>query len=233
MNRSLSELLLRVGGHARSVLGVALEPAAALDFTSANPALAALDLADTAAFSAWVDAVLARAGAAVGIGRWGEDRTIYRLSPLFSGDAEARSIHLGIDLFAPVGTTVHVPLDATVHSLGDNARPGDYGPTVILEHEVDGTRLWTLYGHLAPIDTVSLPPGTRLDAGAAFAILGSWPGNGGWPPHLHFQVISDIGEHRGDFPGVAAPSEASRWLALCPDPSPLLGLGEVSVAGSP
>ena len=233
MNRGLPALLRRVGGRARPVLGVTLEPAAALDLTCGNPALAALDLADTAAFSAWIDAALGGAGAAVGIGRWGEDRTIYRFSRLFAGEAEPRSVHLGIDLFAPAGTTVHTPLDATVHSLGDNTRPGDYGPTVILEHDVEGIRFWTLYGHLAPIYGGSLPPGRRLGGGAAFAALGTWPGNGGWPPHLHFQVIADIGEHRGDFPGVAAPSEASRWLALCPDPSPLLGLGEVSVAGSP
>ncbi len=230
MSRALSELLQRVGGRARPVLGMTLEPAAALDLTAGNPTLASLDLADAAAFSAWVDAVLARAGTSVGIGRWGEDRTIYRISPLFTGEAEARSVHLGIDLFAPAGTTVHAPLDATVHSLGNNARPGDYGPTVILEHELDGTRFWTLYGHLAPIDTASLPPGRRLAAGDAFSALGTWPGNGGWPPHLHFQVIADIGTHRGDFPGVAVPSEAERWLVLCPDPTPLLGLGEVRVA---
>ncbi len=230
MSRGLPELLRRVGGHSRPVLGMALGPVAALDLTSGNRALATLDLADTAAFSAWVDAVLVRAGAAVGVGRWGEDRTIYRFSWLFAGEAEPRTVHLGIDLFAPAGTTVHAPLDATVHSLADNARPGDYGPTVILEHEVEATRFWTLFGHLAPIDVASLPPGRRLGVGTAFATLGTWPGNGGWPPHLHFQVIVDIGSHRGDFPGVAAPSEADRWLAQCPDPSPLLGLGEVPVA---
>jgi hypothetical protein len=46
--------------------------------------------------------------------------------------------------------------------------------------------------------------------------------NGGWPPHLHFQIITELLGNRGDFPGVAAPSERSRWLELSPDPNLIL-----------
>jgi len=229
---SLAELLPRLAGRAQPVLGVSLERALALDLSADNPTLADLDPTDTQAFSAFIDGVLARAGATVGVGRWGEDRSIYQFSPHFTHGPEARSVHLGVDLFAPAGTSVHAPLEATLHSTGDNARLGDYGPTVILEHDVDGTRFWTLYGHLAPLDLGSLRSGTRLRAGLAFAALGSWPDNGGWPPHLHFQAIAEIGDHRGDYPGVAAPSEAATWLARCPDPSPLLGIGGIPVAPS-
>ena len=31
-----------------------------------------------------------------------------------------------------------------------------------------------------------------------------------------------MGEYRGDYPGVCAPSERERWLAQCPDPTLLL-----------
>lgn len=222
------ELLAGLGGRAAPALDRPLAPAVALDLTAANPSLRRIDLADTAAFAAYVDGLLIREGAAVGVGRWGEDRTIYRFSPLFDG-AEPRTVHLGVDLFAPAGTAVRAPLAGVVHSLADNARPGDYGPTVILEHEAEGERFWSLYGHLDPAVLGDLAPGRELAAGEPFAALGGWPANGSWPPHLHLQLIAEIGEHRGDFPGVAAASEAASWLARCPDPSPLLGLGDLRV----
>jgi 4-aminobutyrate aminotransferase-like enzyme len=43
--------------------------------------------------------------------------------------------------------------------------------------------------------------------------------NGGWTPHLHFQLITDILELGTDFPGVARPSQREVWRALCPDPN--------------
>ena len=54
------------------------------------------------------------------------------------------------------------------------------------------------------------------------ARLGSDDVNGGWLPHLHFQLILEIGEARGDFPGVFRKSERERWRRVCPDPRPFL-----------
>jgi hypothetical protein len=48
--------------------------------------------------------------------------------------------------------------------------------------------------------------------------VGPYPENGDWPPHLHFQLITDMQGRWGDFPGVAPPSEREYWAALCPDP---------------
>jgi murein DD-endopeptidase MepM/ murein hydrolase activator NlpD len=194
------------------------------DFSSANADLARLDLSDTPAFSAWVDDVMAAAGATVAIGRYGEDRVVYRHSPLFDGETERRSVHLGIDLFAPAETAVHCPLEATVHSLADNAHLGDYGPTVILEHRLGDTTFWTLWGHLSRASLSPLAPGRIVRAGEMVAALGRPHENGGWPPHLHVQIITEIGDHRGDYPGVAAPSEREAWLERCPDPNLLLGI---------
>ncbi len=60
--------------------------------------------------------------------------------------------------------------------------------------------------------------------GEAFAEVGEHHENGGWPPHLHFQIVGDIGSFKGDFPGVAAPFERERFLELCPDPNLILGI---------
>src|SRR5262249_60713068 len=43
--------------------------------------------------------------------------------------------------------------------------------------------------------------------------------NGGWPPHLHFQIILDLLERDADFPGVARSSEPAVWTSLSPDPN--------------
>lgn len=192
---------------------------ARLDFTAANPLLTHPErLRDTYLFDAVVAEMLAAQQATVGIGGYLENRVIYRRSPHFDNEAEPRSLHLGVDVWVPVGTPVAAPLPATVHSLTDNANFGDYGPTIILQHEVEGTPFFSLYGHLTRTDLAGLQAGQALAAGQVFAHVGPHPENGDWPPHLHFQLISDMQGRRGDFPGVAAPSERARWAALCPDP---------------
>lgn len=223
---TLPEILRRNGAAIAPVLPAALlaRPPLVLDFTETNHELAAVDVADAAGLAAWIEDRLAAAGAGFGLGRYDEDRVLYRHSPLFDDDLERRSLHLGIDLFAPAGTAVHAPLTGAVHSLADNTGVGDYGPTVILEHELEGHRFWTLYGHLGRGVLETLRPGTVVAAGEAFAALGDSHENGGWPPHLHLQLIADLGDHVGDFPGVAAPSERVRWLERCPDPSLILRL---------
>ena len=101
---------------------------------------------------------------------------------------------------------------------------GDYGPTIILEHTpVAGLKFHTLYGHLDRDSLKGLKPGTAFMAGEKIAQLGTRRENGGWSPHLHFQIILDIGSAKGDYPGVAKRSEQDKWLAICPDPAKLLG----------
>ena len=192
---------------------------AQLDFTAANPRLTQPErLRDTRAFDAVVAAMLADQHATAGIGGYLENRIIYRRSTHFDAAAEPRSLHLGVDVWVPAGTPVAAPLAATVHSLADNDNFGDYGPTIILQHELEGTIFFSLYGHLTRTDLLGLQAGQALAAGQVFAHVGPHPENGDWPPHLHFQLIADMQGRRGDFPGVAAPSERTYWAALCPDP---------------
>lgn len=194
------------------------------DFTEANTELSRLDINDVAGFTQSLFATIVEAETPVGVGRYDEDRVLYRHSPLFDGETERRSIHLGIDLFVVEGTEIRSPLPARVHSLADNSGLGDYGPTVILEHELDGITFFTLYGHLSRSSLEGLEVGRSLAAGAAIAEVGDVHENGGWPPHLHFQIISDLLGRAGDFPGVAAPSERQYFLDLCPDPNLILNI---------
>jgi len=205
------------------------DPYRVLDFTARNPDLADLDLTDTENFNAYVFSLLRETGAVVGVGGYLEHRVIYRRSPHFQQTQEPREIHLGIDLWAEAGMPVCSPLDGRVHSFGDNSHFGDYGPTLILEHRVNGQPLYSLYGHLSRTSLNGLYEGKAIAAGERIAFIGPYPENGDWPPHLHFQLMTDLGGRRGDFPGVCSLSERDTYARICPNPNALLripGLGE-------
>src|SRR5438874_7849304 len=87
-----------------------------------------------------------RAGAAFGVGRYDEPRRV-STSSLFGASSnptdERRTVHLGMDLFLEQGTRLRAPLDGIAHTVANNSAPQDYGPLVILRHEIDrkSTRL--------------------------------------------------------------------------------------------
>lgn len=222
----LSQLLQQHRAHFGPVLPVDLNAPTVcrLDFTAQNPLVVAANLRDTAAFEVLIAQMLEAQQALIGVGGYLENRIIYRRSPGLFGDpaVPARSLHLGVDVWVRAGTPVWSPLPATVHSLADNAFFGDYGPTVILEHKLDDTVFYTLYGHLARREVALLRPGMVIEPGVTFAEVGPPPENGDWPPHLHFQIIADMQGLLGDFPGVALPAEQAIWAALCPDPNLIL-----------
>jgi murein DD-endopeptidase MepM/ murein hydrolase activator NlpD len=172
-----------------------------------------------------IDGSDVKPGEPIRAGGYSEDRAIYTQSLFAPEGEEPRTIHLGIDVFAPAGAEVSTPLSGRVHSSRINDKPGDYGPTIILEHTpVPGLTFHTLYGHLDRDSLKGLKPGTAFIAGEKFAELGTKRENGGWTPHLHFQILLAIGSAKGDYPGVCKRSEREHWLSICPDPAPLLGL---------
>jgi len=173
-------------------------------------------------------AAMKQAGAAFAVGRYDEPRVVYT-SALFGASGnptdERRTVHLGIDLFVEAGTRLRAPLDGVVCVAANNAAPLDYGPLVILEHETsDGEKFFTLYGHLSKETLVGLKAGQRVGRGEVFARVGATEENGGWTPHVHFQIILDLLELGADFPGVAYASQRAVWTSLSPDPNLLLGI---------
>ncbi len=173
---------------------------------------------------------LRAAGARVGVGGYNEHRVIYRRSGHFNQtDESPREIHLGIDFWAEAGTPVFAPLDGVVHSFQNNANFSDYGPTIILEHDrIDGLqpngKLYSLYGHLTRASLDGLYEGKAVKADEPMAQIGPYPENGDWPPHLHFQLMTDLLGWRGDFPGVCSVADRAEFLTLCPNPNQLLGI---------
>jgi len=165
--------------------------------------------------------------AKVGIGRYNEARLVYT-SPLFTGENPldaSRTIHLGMDVFADPGTDIYCPLDGKIKIAVNNAAQLDYGPVIILEHSTDsGAVFYTLYGHLSEDSLRGKKPGMKMKAGDGLARVGASPVNGGWPPHLHFQIILDLLDRGRDFPGVVLPDQRELWCALSPDPNIILGV---------
>src|ERR1700744_5848171 len=108
-----------------------------------------------------------------GIGGYMEHRTIYARSTHFDTvSEEPRRLHLGVDIWADAGTPVYAPLDGKIHSFKDKANFGDYGPTIIIEHRLDGFTLYSLYGHLSRESLSGLAIGQAVKSGQQIATFG-------------------------------------------------------------
>jgi murein DD-endopeptidase MepM/ murein hydrolase activator NlpD len=197
------------------------EPFAILDLSKNNNELQNLQFNRTDAFSKYVNSKIENNNAKFAIGKYAENRVIYDNSSVFKG-SERRSIHLGIDFWTEAGVGVFAPLDSKVHSFNNNDNSGDYGPTIILEHQDNSQVLYTLYGHLSLSSIENLQPGKKFYKGDKIGEIGSEKVNGNWPPHLHFQIITDMLNYQGDFPGVCKPSEKEKFFKLSPNPNTVL-----------
>jgi murein DD-endopeptidase MepM/ murein hydrolase activator NlpD len=196
-----------------------------LDLTAANHAVTHELVSDIDLFSQYITNLIHKAGARYAIGGYNEHRTVYSRSQVFDGvdsGGEPRRLHLGTDIWGEAGTPVTAPVDAVVHSVGFHETYGDYGAVIILQHEWEGERIHSLYGHLSLSSITGVKPGQVIAAGQQFAWFGEPKENGHWPPHVHFQLIKDMQGYSGDYPGVCRFSERDQYLANCPDPMPWL-----------
>jgi murein DD-endopeptidase MepM/ murein hydrolase activator NlpD len=153
------------------------------------------------------------------VGRYNEVRPDTYEGKLFDG---GRNIHMGVDIGGPVGTAVHAFADGWIECFGYNPRKGDYGNTVITGHRLDDVTLFALHGHLDSSSIQELNPGQDFVRGSVLGHLGAEDENGGWPPHLHFQ-LSWARPRTYDLPGVVESSKREQALEEYPDPLLVLG----------
>lgn len=197
----------------------------ALDLSTQNKDLTDSKVNNQQSLASYINQKLNAADASFGIGGYLENRQVYENSNLFNGlpnKSEPRTVHLGVDIWAAAGTTVFAPLAGIVHSFAYNNKDGDYGATIILQHQLEGFVFHTLYGHLSLADLAGLRQNGFISTGMPLAHFGTPAENGNWPPHLHFQIILDMQLNQGDYPGVCAASKQVFYQNNCPNPDLIL-----------
>ncbi|NNM13989.1 MAG: phosphotransferase, partial [Gammaproteobacteria bacterium] len=133
----------------------------------------------------------------------------------------SRTVHLGVDYWLPAYTSVHAVLDGEVVAAVDNSGDKQYGGLLILKHTIEDQHgefsFFSLYGHLTVSSATQHTIGDQIKQGECIARLGSYPENGNWSPHLHFQLMLSMLDYVNDFAGVAYPEEVGVWASICPD----------------
>ncbi|OCC00760.1 hypothetical protein BA190_32195 [Labrys sp. WJW] len=193
----------------------------------ANPMTVASAAEEPEKATAWWDEHCAREGIDLGIGPWGEERTVYT-SPMFESRLVAgtrRTRHLGLDLFLPAATRLFTPLAATVKEVVIETEALGYGCLIKLEHAPAGCPPFvSLWGHLAHEAVGRLKPGDRLEAGDLVGEMGAPAENGGWAPHLHLQLSTATGLTATEILGVGEAPYLEVWAELFPDPAEFAGV---------
>ena len=195
-----------------------------MDFSNSNTELRNIDVDNTALINEYIFNIIKSSNCLYGYGGYLEDRDVYKRSPLFADGDQHRTIHLGVDVWTPADTPFYFPLDGKIHSFNNNETYGDYGPTIITEHVLDDTKFYLLFGHLSMVSIKNLKPGQPIKGGEQGGKVGKPEENGNWPPHLHFQVISNLMDKKGDFPGTASPGNFDEFKAICHDPDVFFNL---------
>lgn len=162
--------------------------------------------AESFAYGEWTDPAALKeitSGSGISVGRWGECR--------LAGNGQPRrdpqpNLHLGADIFVPVGTAVHAPLAGCLAILSDDQ--------LVLDLRPAGGEVFLRLAGLRPSNELSL--GGYVDAGA---LLGTVAHGTTLPSHVHVQLSVSP-----DLPGLGSSNNRTAWLAVCPDPSPLLSV---------
>ncbi|WP_353777955.1 peptidoglycan DD-metalloendopeptidase family protein [Winogradskyella sp. 3972H.M.0a.05] len=226
---SLPEFLQSISQEPLKVIdpSISLKDYIPLDLSIHNSELQTIDVSSSSELQYYVSQHVDNNNAKVAYGGYLEQRGIYDRSDYFNQNnpETERNIHLGLDLWIDAGTSVHAVLDGTIHSLKNNTNYGDYGPTIILKHQVKSISFYSLYGHLSLESLEGKEIGQSVVQGEQIATLGLPEVNGDYPPHLHFQIIKDLQGNFGDYPGVSSKQDLDFYKVNCPDPNLLLKLG--------
>ena len=194
-----------------------------LDLSATNNFLKTQNLETASDYEIFIQKYLEKNNAKIAYGGYREVRNLYKRSTVFNNsNSDERNIHIGLDLWINETAPVYAALDGKIHSFQNNDFLGDYGPTLILEHNINDFNFHTLYGHLSLASLKDKTIGDEIKQGTQIAILGLPPINGDYAPHLHFQIIIDMENKKGDYPGVCNKKDLDFYIKNCPNPELLL-----------
>ena len=118
----------------------------------------------------------------------------WRVAPCSWG---CSSDHQGVDFDPGYGTDIHVIADGVVV---ESSSDGGLGQHLVVEHEVDGRMVQSVYGHMV-FGSQTVGVGDTVKRGQVIGDVGSTGASTG--PHLHFEVR----------PGGGDAVEPLAWLA--------------------
>lgn len=135
--------------------------------------------------------------------------------------------HEGIDILHTQTDARGEPIDpifATTDGIVAyiNTRTGtsNYGKYIVLEHRVDGLRIYSLYAHLSAIDS-TLSVGSAVHGGQRIATMGRTapisPPIAKFRAHLHFEIGLILNDHYADFLKAHSPNATNHhgnWNGL-------------------
>ena len=154
------------------------------------------------------------------IGKYNEKRYNMYKGKLF--EKTKRFIHMGIDIGAPAGTIVKSFYDGEIFLFRNNNLKLDYGYTIIAKYNFNNQNLYALYGHLSKSSILNKKIGQKIYSGETLAYVGEKEENGGWTPHVHFQLCL-LEPKECDLPGVVSEEQHANALKIFPDPRIVLG----------
>ena len=197
-----------------------------IDFSSTNSDLNNFNSSSSKGCQEYISSFLEKHNKTVAYGGYLEQRGLYKRSKTFNQQQseKERNIHLGVDLWVKAGTQVLTAFDGEIHSFKNNIGFGDYGPTIIVKHDINSVEFYTLYGHLSRASLANLKIGQEINQGQTLGEIGTAKVNGDYAPHLHFQIIKDLQNNQGDYPGVTSSNDLEFYKNNCPDPNLVLKL---------
>jgi len=190
-----------------------------VDLSSTHLTSINVNILDNRSLSSYLNKAKSKKQAEILYGGYLEHRNLYNDKSQFQSGQKQRNIHLGLDFWANEGTEVVAPIDGVVHSFANNRNLGNYGPTIILRHDLDSFEFYSLYGHLSLDSLVGLSVGKVIHQGDVIGKLGDESVNVGYVPHLHFQLVKDIGNYNGDYPGVCHNDDLNFYKLNTIDPT--------------
>lgn len=194
-----------------------------IDLSESNSDIQNHTLETAADYEIYIQKYLDKNKSKIAFGGYNEVRNLYSRSTVFKNtNTEERNIHIGLDLWINQQASIHAAFDGEIHSFQNNIALGDYGPTIILQHIIEGVTFHTLYGHLSIESIEYIKIGDKINKGQQIGTLGLPPINGDYAPHLHFQIIIDMENKKGDYPGVSSKRTLEYYLKNCPNPELLL-----------
>lgn len=120
-------------------------------------------------------------------------------------EKEKKFIHLGVDVYVPIGVPVRCPVPCRVLEVfNDKDNNGGWGTRVTVETD----RGIVVFAHLCHFNNPrGYRVGRKYPAGLWLGLIGTPEQNGGWFPHLHLQGIRDKSLLNSNLDGYAKPGQ--------------------------